>query len=653
MAEDKESIIIDVQVDTQDVAQKMSEAIKAVADLSKEQKQLTKTIQEGNDTNGDAAKRLAAVNASLEENKRAVKSNAAILQAATSERKTENDTLDEQRQYLNTLQKAYGALTKEQKENTKTGQSLAAQIKAVSDSVKEQEAAIGDNRRNVGNYTESIVAAAERTGLLKEATDAAGIASTSFGQATDRLDKTMKLAAKNPWMAVLGLLLPLLQQLLKALMGNEEAMAQVKVLMSALGDVFKTFEPVINAVAKVLTNVLVKAFEVVQKAIGKVLEGIDWLASKFGVNLGLADKFAGGLTDASNEVAETTEENQDREAKAYEDAAKRKKKAMDEFFAHIEEMQNQMQIQNVIDRLLGQADGESNEEWIARMKAKAQSASEALQEALRHEAEDMAAEEDEEDSISVDEMVMRTFGLNEEALQTYKDYLAQGIEATKALQLAQDQVANAGRANFSAMAGSLSDSFAAISDTIGSFAGDCEEAQKAQKAFALAGIVADQAQAISNTAISISESVAAATTAAAATGPGAPFVLAGYIASMTATILGAVAGVASSIQQAKQLLQSDTSAGSYAAGGVIPGTSYVGDKLTARVNSGELILNTRQQGNLLYEIANNGTQAAFNYEAMAQAMAQAVAAQPAPVVVYQELKNFGEQTDAAREAAIV
>lgn len=40
------------------------------------------------------------------------------------------------------------------------------------------------------------------------------------------------------------------------------------------------------------------------------------------------------------------------------------------------------------------------------------------------------------------------------------------------------------------------------------------------------------------------------------------------------------------------------SAGSYAQGGIVPGTSYSGDRLTANVNSGELILNEAQQGNL-------------------------------------------------------
>lgn len=40
------------------------------------------------------------------------------------------------------------------------------------------------------------------------------------------------------------------------------------------------------------------------------------------------------------------------------------------------------------------------------------------------------------------------------------------------------------------------------------------------------------------------------------------------------------------------------SAGSYAQGGIVPGTSYSGDRLTANVNSGELILNEAQQGTL-------------------------------------------------------
>jgi hypothetical protein len=46
--------------------------------------------------------------------------------------------------------------------------------------------------------------------------------------------------------------------------------------------------------------------------------------------------------------------------------------------------------------------------------------------------------------------------------------------------------------------------------------------------------------------------------------------------------------------------------GAFANGGIVPGSSYSGDNLTANVNSGEMILNAAQQRQL-WNVANNGT----------------------------------------------
>ena len=48
-------------------------------------------------------------------------------------------------------------------------------------------------------------------------------------------------------------------------------------------------------------------------------------------------------------------------------------------------------------------------------------------------------------------------------------------------------------------------------------------------------------------------------------------------------------------------------------GGIIGGSSYTGDKVLAKVNSGEMILNRKQQSNL-FSIANNGGSNGFNNE---------------------------------------
>lgn len=52
-----------------------------------------------------------------------------------------------------------------------------------------------------------------------------------------------------------------------------------------------------------------------------------------------------------------------------------------------------------------------------------------------------------------------------------------------------------------------------------------------------------------------------------------------------------------------QMVSLISTVGSFATGGIVPGTSYTGDKLTARVNSGEMILNAAQQARL-FALAN-------------------------------------------------
>ena len=201
---------------------------------------------------------------------------------------------------------------------------------------------------------------------------------------------------------------------------------------------------------------------------------------------------------------------------------------------------------------------------------------------------------------------------------------------------------------------SASQAFGAMSDLLSQYGEENEEAAGAAKAFGIMQIITDQAIAIADTAKAITAAVAGATEAAASTGPAAPFVLAGYIAAMVGAVLGALGSIASTIAQAKQLMSSADSAGKdagkYAGGGTVPGTSYTGDKLIAHVNSGEGIYTGTQANNLLQEIANNPLRGGASEE-MAAAMAEAVAALPAPVMVYQELRDFEQKVSTFDELA--
>ena len=231
----------------------------------------------------------------------------------------------------------------------------------------------------------------------------------------------------------------------------------------------------------------------------------------------------------------------------------------------------------------------------------------------------------------------------EELDKQYHDNLVKQAEDARA----------AYKESLKATAESASQAFGAMSDLLSAYGEENEAAAKASKAFGIAQIITDQAISIADTAKAISAAVAGATSAAASTGPAAPFVLAGYIAAMVGAVLGALGSIASTIAQAKQLISSaDTAkdAGKYAGGGTIPGTSYTGDKLIAHVNSGEGIYTGTQANNLLQEIANNPLRGGASEE-MAAAMAAAVSALPAPVMVLQEFREFEQKVSTFDELA--
>lgn len=89
---------------------------------------------------------------------------------------------------------------------------------------------------------------------------------------------------------------------------------------------------------------------------------------------------------------------------------------------------------------------------------------------------------------------------------------------------------------------------------------------------------------------SISQAIAGATASGTATGPAAIFTTPAFIATAVAGVLAAFAAIPK-----------------FETGGVVGGSSFYGDKILARVNSGELILNQEQQKKLYNELSSSGT----------------------------------------------
>ena len=257
--------------------------------------------------------------------------------------------------------------------------------------------------------------------------------------------------------------------------------------------------------------------------------------------------------------------------------------------------------------------------------------------------------EDEEEDVPDPTVAAARIGWTEEALEYYKDLLSQGVEAHTAFTKAQEKNNEILAANEKAMqaerekslknaTAAMATSFGQISDMLAQYGEENESAAKASKAFALMQVVLSNGISIAEGAKGI-----AAGMASAAAVPFPANIAA--IISVVAQIGAIIGTVASTIAQAKQIVQG-ASAGGFEGGGVVGGTSYTGDKLTANVNSTEVILNPKQQANVLFDMAQaRHAIEALDYERLQACIEAALMKMPNPVLVYSEFEDFTQGVD--------
>lgn len=161
----------------------------------------------------------------------------------------------------------------------------------------------------------------------------------------------------------------------------------------------------------------------------------------------------------------------------------------------------------------------------------------------------------------------------------------------------------------------------ALSDLFESAAGDTETYEKFKKAMAIVDATIGMATAIAQ--------------ATAVSTEGDPYTMAIRIATNVAAVTAQFAALIKALKAA-----AIPSAPAFAEGGIVPGDSWTGDKVTARVNSGEMILTKEQQAKLFDLIQAGVPQGGIDYRLMARAVADGVAALPAPVLDYSEFTRF-------------
>ena len=687
---DTEQVLIEVKFDaaTIDGARKaLQQNLNQLQQNKKELADLNKQVKDGNALTEAGAKRYAQLNKDIEENKRAIKSNTAILQAATAARATENDSLDVQRQYVNTLQKAFAGLTAEQKEAMGGAEQLEKYIKSVSDSLVDQEHAIGENGRNVGNYAESMQKAfgemAHAGELLSPAVSllrGMGGEGKKAAAALDALSKVMQLAGKA------SKVLTTTQQAEKvategatvAQEGLNAAMSAnpIGLIVAAISTLLPLVQSIISAFGDATDEIAAFNNELERQSnlIEQLQSDAAFEARIAGIMGASAQEQLRIRRDAAKKAVDIAQAEVDRLLEVKKNGSRKEKKAAEESYneavAQLQSAQKSLNainqeatIQNLSDlkkvenekkkirddaqkkREQDQEEYNKRERELAVIEFEARRElmkwmnNELTEEELKLKGDLLKAmtegiEEEEEENIPTKEEQAARLGLDSEGLAYFLELLQDAETKSNAYSIAFKDQMERNVGGVSKILHNIGNGFSALGDLMGEFADESEDAAAAQKAFTMIGILTNQAASISEGALAIAKGVESA---AAIPFPGnIPAII-----SITATISSLIAGVASSIAQAKQLFaQADSmDAGKYAQGGIVPGTSYTGDRLIAHVNSSEMILPQESQ-KVLFDALSSSENGMRSLGIDYGLLAETFKALPAPNMDYSEFKEF-------------
>lgn len=227
------------------------EAVKSVNDLKENIKLLKKDIGEleiGTEEYQSKLKELSQNQNALKDAMYATAGTMTDVAAAALGASNSYNSLVNQ---MASLKKEWRATNDEARRNE-----LGQQIAEINQQLKDMDASVGNFQRNVGNYESGVSGLVAKFdqwgGVMKDMPPTLGAAKESMS----RVGETMQLMSKNPILAIIGLLAPMIAKITESLKGNETAMGAVKKLMDALQPIFDIFSLAIEKVAGGLSKLV-------------------------------------------------------------------------------------------------------------------------------------------------------------------------------------------------------------------------------------------------------------------------------------------------------------------------------------------------------------------------------------------------------------
>lgn len=251
------------------------EAVKSVNDLRANVSQLKKNLGELEIGSDEYNKTLRDLTESQNALKFAMNSTGASMEELTAEAKGQTQTYNGLTAQMAQLKQQMRNVDVSTAEGQAQFKALSTQINDVNDKLKEMDAMQGNYQRNVGNYTSALNGLGD---VLKQLPPTLG----SVKEQAGRVGDTIKLVGQQPLLGIVGLLAPMIMQIVSALKENDTALNAVKKLMDALQPVFDVMQKAIEAIATALSK------------------AVDWLVDLAGESSGTFSKIIAGAVGVGN-----------------------------------------------------------------------------------------------------------------------------------------------------------------------------------------------------------------------------------------------------------------------------------------------------------------------------------------------------------------
>ena len=284
--------ILDIVVDNgkaiesiTDYQEQINACKESVAALKAEQKEYDKQVEEGTMTEEEAtaAKRKASeeINRQQQTMKALGKQMSDVsyqLQKNVQQMAENEGSLKSLRGQLSQLNAQFDSLSREDRIG-EMGNNLQQQIQKVSTEIMEAEEATNRFQRNVGNYQANWRSLGESTDTF-----AKGLKFTSGG--LEGVKGGFEALAKNPAIAIFGIILSVVSPLVEKMKENEALMNAIKNVMQKLQPVFDLFGKAVEAVA------------------GWISKAVEWMGDFFEANKSTFANLVAGAVGAGKALME-------------------------------------------------------------------------------------------------------------------------------------------------------------------------------------------------------------------------------------------------------------------------------------------------------------------------------------------------------------